>query len=126
MRVAYVDTSVLVAIGFGEPTAHRVRDRLADFDILAAGDLLNAELRAAFRRENTSPDPTLTAAISWIIPDRPLHREIDLVLRHAPLRGADCWHLAVALYLADTPANITFLTLDDRQRQAAATIGFAT
>ena len=125
MRIAYVDTSVLVAIGFNEPAGNTMADRLAGFDLVVAGDLLNAELLAAFRRADTAPDPALTAGFSWIIPDRSLRREIDLVLRHASLRGADCWHLAAALYLAETTRDLTFLTLDERQRQAAAAIGFA-
>jgi predicted nucleic acid-binding protein len=126
MRVAYVDTSVLVAIAFDEPAGPAAAQRMQEFDVLAAGDLLDAELRATFRRAGATPDPGLTAALSWVIPDRPLRAEIDLVLRHQPLRGADCWHLAAALYLAGTPQSLTFLTLDERQRQAASAMGFAT
>lgn len=39
-------------------------------------------------------------------------------------RGADLWHVASALYVAPSPADLYFLTLDERQRSVAATLGF--
>ena len=42
------------------------------------------------------------------------------------LRGADLWHVATALYLAESPADVDFLTLDPAQREAAAALGFPT
>jgi hypothetical protein len=41
------------------------------------------------------------------------------------VRGADCWHLATALYLAPDAGDLVFLTLDLRQRAVAKTLGFA-
>ena len=39
--------------------------------------------------------------------------------------GADCWHLATALYLAgDRPGELSFVTLDHQQRAVAAELGF--
>lgn len=125
MRLAYVDTSILVAIAFGESGATAATRRLKNFDALATADLLDAELRATFQREKAAYDPTLTAALSWVIPDRRLGEEIARVLDHGLLRGADCWHLAVALYLTGDPALATFLTLDQRQRDVAKALGFA-
>jgi hypothetical protein len=40
------------------------------------------------------------------------------------MRGADCWHLATALYVAPNPSELTFLTLDLAQRKVAKTLGF--
>lgn len=125
MRAAYVDTSVIAAIAFDEPEAAAALARLEEFDLLVASDLLDAELRAALRREGAAPDPALTARLSWLLPDRPLRVEIDHVLQHGPVRGADCWHLAVALYLIGSPNDLTFLTLDQRQQRVAQAIGFA-
>lgn len=46
------------------------------------------------------------------------------VLGTGYVRGADCWHLATAIYLAGDPAKLTFLTLDDQQRTVAESLGF--
>ncbi len=124
MKVAYVDTSCLVAIAFGERGSTALARRLAGFDELVSANLLEAELRSAFAREGVEPDVALLTTVSWIIPDRPLNAEIEQVLRAGYLRGADCWHLATALYLAGEPAAISFMTLDERQRDVALSLGF--
>lgn len=124
MKVAYVDTSCLVAIAFGERGAPALGRRLESFDVLAASDLLAAELRSAFLREGLGEEPGMLGAISWVVPDRPLHAEIGRVLEAGYVRGADCWHLASALYLAEDAAAISFLTLDSRQAAVASALGF--
>ena len=53
-----------------------------------------------------------------------LSTEMATVLRAGYLRGGDLWHVAVALHLARNPADICFLTLDQRQREVAASLGF--
>jgi len=125
MRVAYVDTSCFVALAFGEPGAKALGRRLQAFDELVAANLLEAELRAAFIREKVDPNSARLPAISWIVPDRPLSAEIARVQDAGFVRGADCWHLATALFLAEDPATISFLTLDERQRAVAHVLGFA-
>lgn len=126
MNVAYVDTSCLVAIAFGETGGRAIARRLDACDELVAANLVEAELRAAFAREGVEPRDAVVAGLSWIVPDRPLHAEITRVLSAGYVRGADCWHLAAALYVAAEPPDIVFLTLDARQRQVAASLGFAT
>ncbi|MGH7664263.1 MAG: PIN domain-containing protein [Gemmatimonadaceae bacterium] len=126
MKVACLDTSCLVAIAFAERGATALSRRLAAFDELVASNLLEAELRAAFVREGVEWDSAVLAALSWIIPDRPLHAEIARVLEAGYVRGADCWHLATALYLAEDPATVSFLTLDERQEEVAHALGFGT
>jgi hypothetical protein len=124
MKFAYVDTSCLLAIAYAERGAAALSRRLAGFDDLLSANLLEAELRAAFRRDGIGGEPDLLAAVSWVIPDRSLGPEIQRVLDAGYARGADCWHLAVALYLAGDPATISFLTLDERQRTVADALGF--
>ncbi len=124
MKIGYVDTSCFVAIAFGERGAVALGRRLNGFDELVSANLLEAELRAAFARERVDPDPELLAGLSWVVPDRPLHAEIAEVLEAGYVRGADCWHLATALYLAQEPATISFLTLDQRQSSVARILGF--
>ena len=64
------------------------------------------------------------ATVSWLIPDRPLTDEIERVLEAGYVRGADCWHLASALYLSPEPSSMAFLTLDDPQKKVAKRLGF--
>jgi predicted nucleic acid-binding protein len=125
MAVAYVDTSCLVAIAFGESRGAAIGRRLDKFEDLISSNLLEAELRSVFRREETELDAELFSILSWVVPDRPLSPEIDRVLAAGYVRGADCWHLATALYVAEDASAMTFLTLDDRQKAVAASLGFA-
>ena len=124
MAFAYVDTSCLIAVAFGERGSTALRRRLAQFDGLFASPLLEAELRAAYRREGVATEPAALEAVSWVVPDRPLSPEIKRVLDTGYVRGADCWHLATALYLAEDPPGLTFLTLDEQQRGVARRLGF--
>jgi predicted nucleic acid-binding protein len=124
LKVAYVDTSWLLAIAFGETAADRAAGVLLDHDALLSAPILEAELLAALHREglplSAAPDP----GISWILPDRPLRPEIERVLEAGYVRGADLWHLASALYAADSPGDTRFLTFDVRQGEVAAALGF--
>lgn len=124
MTVAYVDTSCLVAVALGERGAAAVARRLRTFDRLISANLLEAELRAAYRREQLDGEAEALGVITWVIPDRPLGDEIRRVLETGYLRGADCWHLAAALYVAEDPATMAFVTLDTAQRRAARVLGF--
>lgn len=124
MTLAYVDTSCLVAIAFGERTGGTTARRLERFDQICAASLLEAEFRAALARENVVGDAGLLSWVTWVLPDRPLSAEISQVLAVGKLRGADLWHLACALYVAGTPKDLPFITLDQRQRNVARRLGF--
>lgn len=126
MSGAYVDTSVVVAIAFSEASAAAVTRRLREFDEIVASNLVEAELRSVCRRERRAVDLTLLDEVEWIHPSRPLSEQIARVLEAGYVRGADCWHLATALYIAPDPGEIVFLTLDHRQRDIAKALGFAT
>ncbi|MEE2845335.1 MAG: PIN domain-containing protein [Gemmatimonadota bacterium] len=124
MKAAYVDTSCLVAIAFGESEAAEVASRLREHDVLLSSNLLEAELRATLVREAAEVDEALFSWIKWVLPDRPLSVEIIRVLRAGYLRGADLWHLATAMYVTPEPRDLTFLTLDRRQEEVAEELGF--
>ncbi len=124
MSRAYVDTSCLIAIAFEEKDAASLARRIASFDTLVSSNLLEAEFFAASARNAREPDPTNLARIRWIYPDRSLRPEITRVLAEGHVRGADCWHLATALYLTQDPSAMSFLTLDNRQRSVARGLGF--
>ncbi|MEO8197439.1 MAG: PIN domain-containing protein [Thermoanaerobaculia bacterium] len=123
MSVAYVDTSYLAAILLEEPGARE--DRLNRFASVWSSNLLAAELLSVIRREGLEVDrEELFHHLRWIFPDRPLNPELALVFAKGNLRGADAWHLACALLLSPK-AEITFLSLDARQRAVARSLGFA-
>jgi predicted nucleic acid-binding protein len=125
MEVVYVDTSSLVAIAFDEPGGVEMAAELARYDRLVSSNLLEAELRAALMREGVEEDGAeLLARFSWILPNRPLSREMRRVADHGYLKGADLWHLACALFLAGEPDRLTFATFDLRQREIAGALGF--
>lgn len=127
MKAAYVDTSCLVAVAFDEPQTRDLSGRVASFDELFASNPLEAELRSTLAREEVEYDrDALAAGITWVLPDRPLSPEIGRVLAAGYARGADLWHLATALYLAEAPGDLAFLSLDRRQADLAAELGFVT
>ena len=124
MSIAYVDTSALVAIAFDEPCGEETGERLDGFSRLLSSNLLEAELRAAFAREQQEFEVDVLSRIDWILPDRPLASELTRALEAGYLRGADLWHVATALYVAPKPAEIGFVTLDCRQYEVASALGF--
>lgn len=82
---------------------------------------------ALLRREGALAEQRVEpwlAGLEWVNPERSLRPEIEAVLDAGYVRGADCWHLATALYLSLEPADISFLTLDKRQGEVARALGF--
>jgi hypothetical protein len=126
MAAAYVDSSCLVAIAFGEPGARTVAKAIRSASQLIASNLAEAEVRAALARENTPVSEDVFAGMSWVFPDRALTPELRRALDHGRLRGADLWHVACALYLDPTASELRFLTLDVPQQRVAAALGFKT
>ena len=126
MSTAYVDTSRLVAIAFDEPNNVDLQIRLQGFYSLASSNLLEAELRSTYARVARELDPSLLYDIEWVFPTRSLAPEFQRVLSAGYLRGADLWHVATALYLAPSPEDTYFVTLDRRQRVIAQALGFPT
>ena len=125
MSDAYVDSSFLLAIAFGETNATRLAERLGRFDNIYASNLVEAEVLSALTREGISlPDTDAFDSVNWTFPDRPLTEEFGRILEVGYLRGADLWHLACALYLSPDPPDLAFLTLDARQKRIAAKLGF--
>jgi predicted nucleic acid-binding protein len=125
VNVAYADSSVFAALAFREPTAANLRRRLRTFDRVVTSVFTEAELASALAREGiTLPTSPLQRALLIGTSD-PLTHEVQAVLATGYLRGADCWHVAVALdYSPDR--DLTFLSLDAAQREVAGRIGFRT
>ena len=126
MTTAYVDTSALVAAATNEPSGPAVAERLATFDRLVSGTILEAELRSVFARQSRDFEPDLISRVHWVLPSRPLGPEFTAALGAGFLRGGDLLHVATALYATEEPDRITFVTLDRRQAEVAAALGFQT
>lgn len=126
MSTAYVDTSAIIAVEFNEPGGPEVLERLNDFTFLMSSNLLEAEARSVYKRDGRPFTEDALSNIEWIIPESPLSAELDVASQFGYLRGADLWHVATALYMFDEPSEVTFLTLDLRQREVAAGLGFQT
>lgn len=126
MKRAYVDSSVVVSMAFDEPSAADQRARMADFEALLSSNLLEAEVRATFQREQIELEVGVLDSIAWVLPDRSLGREIAHAQSVGHVRGAGLWHLACALYLAPSPRDLAFVTLDTRQADVARRLGFLT
>lgn len=125
MSTAYIDTSVLIAIETCQPDSDVYEEELGRFERLVSSNLLEAEYRSVCMRERRAPSNFRLDKISWIIPTRPLTRELNSVLAAGYLRGADLWHVATAIYAEKISLiEMSFLTLDNRQRHVANTVGF--
>ena len=124
MNVAYLDTSALVAVAFGERGGPALAAQLGTFSRLLSSNLLEAEIRAACAREGLDFSEQVLANLEWVLPDRSLRPEITAVLAAGYLRGADLWHVAAALYVAPSAGDVAFITRDRRQRTVAAALGF--
>ena len=126
MSTAYIDTSVLIAIETSQLGFEVYEEELGRYERLVSSNLLEAEYRSVCMRERRAPSDFRLNKISWIIPARPTTQELNNVLAVGYLRGADLWHVATAIY-AETISMIemSFLTLDNRQRHVANTVGFS-
>lgn len=124
MKVAVVDTSCVVAVALMQAEGRAIAKRMEAFDLLLASPLLEAEARSVLCREGLPYNAIHFGDMQWILPATSLRIEIARVLDAGYVRGADCWHLASALYVADNPSDVTFLTLDAQQRKVAKALGF--
>lgn len=124
MSIAYIDTSALIAIEFSELNWEVLHKKLSQFETIVSSNLLEAEYRAACVRENRFYSKQLQFQIDWVHPDRSLKEELITVLDVGYLRGADLWHVAVALYAkAISKSEMQFISLDKKQNAIAATVG---
>jgi len=122
----FVDSSVALAIEFEEPGFHLLEQTLALAPVRYASALMEAEYLSRCRRERRVVRGQQLDGVFLVHPPRSLALEIARVLDAGYLRGADCWHLATALWLAPNPAELLFLTMDERQREVAQRLGFQT
>ena len=132
------DTSALVPVFVAERETRIVRRWLRQDRVVVVWSLTRVELLSALarrRREDPGAARRLAAGRRRILAAWPRWTEVtavDAVRRHAerlvethPLRAADALQLAAALIALDQdPAGFTFVTLDQRQAEAAEREGF--
>jgi predicted nucleic acid-binding protein len=130
VKIIYVDTSVLVCVFFTEnhPLVNHFSDTLNNADEVLSSSLLEAEFLSVIKREGLPLKESLTLLepVSLIIPERSLLVELKHIFDLSYLRGADAYHLATALYLDPSAKNLSFLTADKEQQDAAQKLGFST
>jgi hypothetical protein len=66
LKLAYADTSYLLAITFGEPGSSRLACRLAQFDVLLSSNLLEAEFKSALSREGVEGETGDRHPDTWL------------------------------------------------------------
>ncbi len=124
--VAYVDTTAVLPVAFGEePAGAAVQRRLAEFSHLLSANLLETELRAAFQAEGARFDGSAITEINWISPNRQLDVEMTAVLELAHLSPVRVWHLATAMFFRTVlQKDLAFITLNEQQETVARELGF--
>lgn len=134
--VRFWDTSALFPLFVSEPTSDRAREWVHDDPEVVVWTLTRVELLGAFaRRRRERADRDLAAARRAALERADQWVEItgiDAVRHHAerlveayPLRAGDALQLGAALIAAgERPAELAFVTFDDRQADAAAREGF--
>jgi predicted nucleic acid-binding protein len=132
----YAESSAVLAWLLGEETGSRVRQLLAEAELVIASDLTLIEcervlIRAAALGDLTEADGAhrrahlVTAAAHWQL----LRIGPEIVGRARqpfpgePIRTLDAIHLASALVARSAVAGVELLSLDDRIRQAAKRLG---
>jgi len=121
---AYIDSSLVVAGVLGEPSHAELLRRVRRASVVVTSSLTEAEVASTMAREQFTPRWDPLSGIELVAAPASLATEIGMVLAAGYLRGADCWHLAVALHYA--PArDLTFLTLNKPQRAVAKALGFS-
>ena len=132
------DTSAIVALLIVEDETERVLPLSLDPTPMAVwwGTIVESESALNRREREGRPDPDairyareelsrLETIWTEIEPGDDLRQEARRMLRIHPLRAADAFQLASALTAADgSPAQLPFVCLDDRLREAARREGF--
>lgn len=133
----YVETSAIVAWLLDEERGERARLRLAAADVIFTSDLTLIECDRAFRRAVATGRVTAseslqlhtiidTAAAHWTLHamDAEIVHRSRRSFPREPVRALDAIHLATALTIRNLSPNVQVLSLDERIRDNAGSLGF--
>ena len=132
----YAESSAVLAWLLGEPAGERVRQALAEAELVLASDLTLVECDRVLIRARTSGDLSGSAAadlrarlnaasLHWNL----LRVDSEVVERARrpfpgePIRTLDALHLATAVTARAAVAGLALLSLDSRIRAAGAQLG---
>lgn len=135
--IVFFDTSAMVKRYIAEPDSAAMGELWTTASLIAASQLLYAEMAATFARKlreeprNAGMLGQLQQAfrsdfqtMTRIAIDDDLHRHVDDILERHPLRGADAVHLASALLVREVlKEQVTFACADLRLVEAARAEG---
>ena len=124
MRIAYIDTSCLVAIAFGEAGATKVASRLERMDRLFGPICSRQSCGRRLLAKSSRLTGRTTLEYHRVYPNRPLSGEFERVMVEGYVKGADLWHLACALFLAPEPKDSRSSRSTKRQEEVARRLGF--
>jgi predicted nucleic acid-binding protein len=138
--IVYFDTSALIKRYLTEPNSQIVLELWARATVIAASQIIYAEMNATFARKGREQPRQSIAAdqardafrSDWvgferIAVDSDVNRWVDVVLSRYPLRGADAIHLAAALRLRELVQDeVTFACADVALVGAALQEGLVT
>ena len=127
MKTAYIDSSFLVAILFGEAEVRRYKKQLKTLDKLVSSSLLVAEVLSAAKRETVEFEPVrrMLETVDLLYPGESNIDLLEDILKIDYLKGADAFHLSSALWFAGKNVKeVAFLTLDKKQKEVAGKLGF--
>jgi len=126
VSILYVDTSVLAAITLEEPGFKKYLEKLQITKEAISSFFIEAEFLSLCYRESLDIAKVKDnlCLLSLVQPEGSLEREILAILQKGYLRGADLYHLAVALYLDPNCKELEFFTVDTQQKRVARKIGF--
>jgi len=134
--IVYAESSAVLAWLLGEPSAAAVRRLLAEAERVVASTLTPLECGRALARGAATEQigQTVARTASRLLADASrgwaLMEMTGSALERArqafpaePVRTLDAIHLAAALEFKEALGRLTFLSLDDRIRGNAATLG---
>ena len=137
--IVFFDTSAMVKRYIAEPDSGAVIELWNNASLIAASQLLYAEMIATFARKlreepkNADKITHLQQAfrgdfqtLTRIAVDDDVHRRVDDILGRHPLRGADAVHLASATLVNDVlQEQVTFACADAKLVAAARAEGLS-
>jgi predicted nucleic acid-binding protein len=136
--IAYAESSAVLTWLLGEPGEGAIRRLLADAERVVASTLTRVECARALARgvstERLGPADELAAlqlldlaSASWVTLEM-VGRVLDRArarFPHEPLRTLDALHLATAAIFHEAHGGLTMVSLDDRIRENAASLGLS-
>lgn len=135
--IVYAESSAVLSWLLGEPEGRAVRTTLAEAEQIVASALTLVECHRALIRavalgeatEGAAADRNAAlrqAAAHWhvISLTAPIFARAQLPFPVEPIRTLDALHLASALEIRSTVADVQLLSLDQRLRHCATALGF--